>query len=272
LEIDQNSKQNFIYSIENLSTISNDETNQHFQKEKLDKIQDETCQLMKKLNFTEEVEFDHPKFCRILLLIEILNANNFDYDNLHVQFKIRLPKFCRILEGELNGTTHSTYKHHNVWNFGYCHSIIIDIDDEFMLSQKQVDSISISFEVISIDSTWDVERREGFCSMKIPLEKSKPIGEVELKCFRDLQGGSRFIDFLERFFLGGIHKKLTEFDDCSANLYGNQTISSGNIRVRLNKITQTKQSKRSYTKMKAIDEIINSYHQLSKSTKLTTEK
>lgn len=269
LEIDQNSKKNYAYSIENLSIISDEATSLQNQKETLEKVKDETCQLIKKLNLTEEVEFELPKFCRIVLLLEIVDATDFEFDNLHVQFAIKLPKFCRLVEGDLRGTTHSSYGARGKWNFGYCHSVIFDIDDEFLISQSKVDLVSFNFEVISSDSTWDIERREGLAALKIvALETTEDIGEIELNCYRDLQGGSKFMDFLERFFLGGIHKKLTESDDCTANLYGNQTVSSGKLRVKMQKIVQMNQSKRSYQRMRAIDEIINSYLKLSNSTKL----
>lgn len=273
LEIDQNSKQNYVYTIENLSIISDEAMSIQNQKEKLEKVKDETCKLMKKLNLTEEVDFEHPKFCRIVLLLEIVDASDFEFDNLHVQFAIKLPKFCRLVEGDLRGTTHSSYGKDGKWHFGYCHSVVFDIDDEFLISQSKIDTVSFNFEVISSDSTWEIERREGLAALKIAvLEKSEEIGELELKCYRDLQGGSKFMDFLERFFLGGIHKKLVEFDDCTANLYGNQTVSSGKLHVKIQKIVQMNQSKRSFQRMRAIDEIINKYIQLSNTTKLLTEK
>lgn len=272
LEIDQNSKQNYVYSIENLSIISDEAPPQKNQKEQLDKVKDETCQLMKKLNLTEEVDFEYPKFCRIVLLLEIVDGVNFEFDNLHVQFSIKLPKFCRLVEGNLRGSTHSSYAVNGKWNFGYCHSLMFDIDDEFLISQNKIDSIAFNFEVISRDSTWGIERREGLAAMKITaLEKSADFNEIELSCYRDLQGGSSFVDFLERFFLGGIHKKIVEFDDGASNLYGNKTVSSGKLRVKLQKIVQMKQPKRSFERMRVIDEIINSCVQSSKATKLVTE-
>lgn len=273
LEIDQNSKQNYVYSIENLSLIADEASTQKIHKEKLDKVKEETCSLLKKLNLTEEIDFDHPKFCRVVLLLEIVDATNFEFDNLHVQFAIKLPKFFRLIEGELQGSTHSSYAANGKWNFGYCHSIIFDVDDEFQLSQNQIDSIAFNFEVISSDATWEIERREGLAAIRIAaLEKSENVGEVELSCYRDLQGGGSFMDFLERFFLGGIHKKIVDFDDCTANLYGNQTVSSGRIRVKIQKIVQMKQPKRSHERMRAIDEIINSYMQLSRATRLVSEE
>lgn len=262
LEIDQNSKQMFVYVVENLSTTFSDETNQRVEKQKLEKIQEETCELMKKLNMSKDHNFTYPKFCRIVLMMEIIDACDFEFDNIHVRFHIKLPKFAKLVDGNLKGSTHSSVANENVWNFGFCHSLVFDIDDEFLMSKTNLDSIIIDFEVISIDSIWERERREGIASLKIPLEAKSSDKIKNISCFRDLQGGNSFIDFLERFFLGGIHK-THEFEDKngnSVNFYGNKTISTGSLRVKVQKVQQMKPSKRNNLKLKSIDEIISSYH------------
>lgn len=264
LEIDQNSKQLFVYFVENISATSNETTKQLAQTEKLNKIQEETCALMRKLSICKDDGFVYPKFCRIVLMLEIIDGQHFEYDNIHVQFNIILPNFIKLVEGKLAGATHSSFKNeHHFWNFGYCHSLVLDIDDEFLLSTSKLDSITINFEAISIDPLWERERREGISSLKIPLEGKRDVEVLELSCFRDLQGGSVWRDFLERFFLGGIHKTKM-FDHCQGgvvNLYGNKTISTGVLRVKIQKITQMKPLKRNFLHLKSIDEIISSYHQ-----------
>lgn len=218
---------------------------------------------MKKLNVSKDPDFEFPKFCRIVLMLEIVDGLGFEYDNLHVQFRIKLPKFVRLVDGALEGSTHSSLRNSELWNFGFCHSLVIDIDDEFSLSSSRLDSLAINFEVISIDPMWKRERREGIASLKLPIEDRNDGQIFELSCLRDLQGGSWFWDFLERFFLGGIHKTqmLDQNHDGIVNFYGNKTVSTGTLRVKVHKVTQTKISRRSYTKMKSIDEIITSYHQ-----------
>lgn len=263
LEIDQNSKQLFGYFVKNLSESFNDGTKQLAQKENLNKIQEETNELIKKLNISKDPDFVYPKFCRIVFLLEIIDGTNFEYDNIHVQFQIKLPKFVKVVEGALNGATHSSAKNGDVWNYGFCHSLVLDIDDEFLLSANKLDSVTINFEVISIDPTWERERREGIASYKMHLDggesNQKPIN---ISCCRDLQSGSWFVDFLERFFLGGIHKTTIhdQNQEGVTNFYGNQTVSTGSLRFKIQKITQLKPSKRSYANMKSIDEIISSYH------------
>lgn len=261
LEIDQNSKQSFGYNVENISLGFNEATKEQAEKEKLAKIQEETCELMKKLNISKDPQFVYPKFCRVVLLLEIIDGRNFEYENLHVQFDMKLPKFVKVVEGGLNGATHSSVGG-QVVNFGFCHCLVLDIDDEFSLSATKVDTITINFEVISIDQTWKRERREGIAQIKLPLLGKTNSEIFDLPCYRDLQGGSWIIDFFERFFLGGVHKTdiLDQMHDDSINFYGNKTISTGNIRLKVQKMTQTKVSKRSYDKMKTVDEIIRSYH------------
>ncbi|KAG5671250.1 hypothetical protein PVAND_001459 [Polypedilum vanderplanki] len=264
LEIDQNSKQMYTYCMENLSTTSNEMTQKIKQKQKLDELQEETCELMKKLSFSiKDQNFNFPKFCRIVLLMEIESARFFDHDNLHVQFKFKLPNFVRVIEGKVEGATHSSYKNEkNIWNFGYCHCLVIDIDDEFLISNSEMDKILINFDVISIDNLWQRERREGITSIKIPLEETSSNTEYNLQCFRELQGGSSFVDFLERFFLGGIRSiKYNEHAQQGAiNFYGNSTVTTGNLKVKVQQIRQIRQSYRKNLRIQSIDDIISSYH------------
>lgn len=261
VEIDQNSKQLFGYFIENISLGFNDATKKQKEKQRLKKIQQETSELMRKLNISKDPDFVCPKFCRVVLLLEIIDGTNFEFDNLHVQFEIKIPKCVKVVEGDLNGATHSSMKNGHTCNFGFCHCLVLDVDDEFSLSTSKVDTITFNFEVISIDSTWERERREGIATIKLPLLERNSSEIIELSCYRDLQGGSWIRDFLERFFLGGIHKtQMLDQKQDIVNFYGNKTVSTGVLRLKVAKITQLEMSKRSYAKMKSVDEVISSYH------------
>jgi hypothetical protein len=264
LEIDQNSRQIYTFHMENLSLINNEATLKQKQQQILKNVQDESCELMKKLkvNLRNEMSQNVPKFCRIILMMEIIDGKHFEFDNIHVQFEIKIPKFVKIVEGILDGTTHSSYKNDDgSWNFGYCHCIVLDIDDELM-STKELDLIKIHFDVISIDSMWKRERREGISSIKIPLKPFKSVYNFQLQCYRDLQGNNSLIDFIERFFLGGIRdvKYLNHTQKDVNNFYGNQTISTGILNVKVQQIQQIKNSYRQNVKMQSIDEVIESYH------------
>lgn len=263
LEIDQDSKQIYYYFIENLSATSNEATEKVKKKQRLDNLQTETQELIKKMSLNiRDQSFNCPKFCRIVYMLEIISAKDFEFDNLHVQFKIKFPKFVKIVEGLQEAATHSSFRNESSWNFGYCHALIIEIDDEFSLSSSQLDLIEINFEVISIDAVWGRERSEGIASVKMPINSTKNIQEFTLKCFRDLQGCNWIIDSLERFFLGGI--RSTRFHNYSqdgvTNFYGNQTVSTGTLNIKIQQIKQIKTSQRHNLKMQTIEEIINCYH------------
>ncbi len=79
-----------------------------------------------------------PKFYRILLLLEIVKGKGFEYDNIHVQYELKLPKYVKVLEGkdELVGSTHSSLKYDGSWNFGHCHCLTLDIENELDVSEE----------------------------------------------------------------------------------------------------------------------------------------
>lgn len=261
LEIDRKCKQIFGYTVENLSTNVREIANQLVRQEKLNKIQDETCELMKKLRVSKDYNFAHPKFCRVVLLLEIIEVREFGFDNIHVRYAIKLPKYAKIIDGQLTGSSHSSNKQGNIWKIGHCHSLVVDIDDEFLVSTFKLDPLSITFEVISIDPIWERERREGIGSFKLYLNSRSDGDVVEILCFRDLQNGSWFADFIERFFLGGIHKTVGQSRlEIDSNFYGNQTVATGVLAVKMQKIIQTKLWKKNYLQMQSVDEIITSYH------------
>lgn len=263
LEIDQDSKQIYSYFIENLSTTTNEANKQMKKKKKIDELHTETKELMKKMSLNiRDQNFFYPKFCRLIFMLEIISARDFEFDNIHVRFMVKIPKFVKVVEGILEASTHSSIRKDDTWNIGYCHSLILDIDDEFFMSSTHLDLIEINFEVISIDSLWGRERNEGIACIKIPLNSTKSAQEANLKCFRDLQGGSWISDFLQRFFLGGLRNSrfFNHTQNGVVNLYGNQTVSTGMLQVKIQQIKQIKMSQRHQLKMHTIEEIINCYH------------
>jgi hypothetical protein len=247
--------------MENTSKVSNKATKKLKQKQKLDELVNETGDIMKKMmDFTKDHEaINFPKH-RILLLIEIINAENFQYDNIHVQYEIKLPKNMKLVEGALEGSTHSSFRgDENIWHFGYCCSLVFDIDDEFSLLSIESEKIAIIFNVVSIDSLWHRERHEGTSSLNLPLQCLTRNTEFDLECFRYLHNGSLLRDMLERFFLGGI--RSTNCDQSKAyNLYGNSTVSTGRLKIKIQQIKQTQNSNFINTRLQSVDKIIESYH------------
>lgn len=89
------------------------------------------------MSLKNDQDFKIPKYHRVLLLLEIVKGQDFEYDNIHVQFEINLPKYVKVVEGldELAGSTHSSLKYENSWNFGHCHCLTLDIEDELDVSE-----------------------------------------------------------------------------------------------------------------------------------------
>lgn len=129
--------------------------------------------------------------------------------------------------------------------------------------------MSINFELISVDRWWQRERREGLTQFQISLDQSLSC-DKKLHCFRDLQGNNNFVDFLERYFFGGIYENSYTIEhkkDGVVNRYGNQTKSTGSINIRVYLLKQVRASlvnksslKHEYNqKFPTIDDVIEEY-------------
>ncbi|CAG9807981.1 unnamed protein product [Chironomus riparius] len=260
LEIDQNSKQMYTYYIENISKVSNKATKKLKQKQKLDEIVKETGDIMKKMIDIKKNQesFNFPKH-RILLLLEIVSAENFENDNIHVQYEIKLPYNIKLVEGVLNGSTHSSFMNQSIWHFGYCASIVIDIEDEVSLLSMESEKLALIFNVVSIDSLWHREKHEGIASLNIPLQFQLRNTEFDLECFRYLHNESLLTDLLERFFLGGI-RSINHNPTKAHNRYGNSTVSTGKLKIKIQQIRQTQNLNFINTRLQSVDKIIESYH------------
>lgn len=260
LEIDQNSKQMYTYFMENISKVSNKTTKKLKQKQKLDELVNETSDIMKKMmDFTKNHEAISLPKNRILLLLEIITAEMFEYDNIHVQYEIKLPNNMKLVEGFLEGSTHSSFRNGKIWHFGYCTSLVLDIEDEVSLLPMECEKLVIKFNIVSIDSLWNRERHEGNASLTVPLDCLSTNINFNLECFRYLHNGSLFGDLLERFFLGGI-KSINYNPTKVNNLYGNATVSTGKLKIKIQQIKQTQNSNFINTRLQSVDKIIESYH------------
>lgn len=70
-----------------------------------------------------------PKRCtRVSVCIEIETAKHFDYDCIHVIYRVVAPNRCEIIDdSERTGSTHSSQRNSltGVWLIGYCHELNI---------------------------------------------------------------------------------------------------------------------------------------------------
>lgn len=169
---------------------------------------------------------------RFLVLLEIQSASFFEYENLHIRYKISIPDRFILEEGELMGSTHSSVSLNSIWKFGHCFQFAI-------LSSTKVpinENFTIYLEAISIDS-WTRERPEGFAFYTIELRPQQI--QVEIPCFRVDYG---LLERIERFFIGGRrHFDLEKFcsgNDGMLNRYHTKTISTGSLIMQCQIIMQ----------------------------------
>lgn len=81
-----------------------------------------------------------PRRCtQIFLFLEIISAEDFEYDNLHVRYCVRLPERCEFVvdtDGTINephvGSTHSVKKSQDgQWKFGFCYELCILCSEDY---------------------------------------------------------------------------------------------------------------------------------------------
>lgn len=91
-----------------------------------------------------------PRRCtNIYLFLEIVSAEDFEYDNIHVRYRVIVPDRCEIIEdtNEIDapagntsdmklyvGSTHSSYKSSSIdgqWYFGFCYELCILCKDDY---------------------------------------------------------------------------------------------------------------------------------------------
>lgn len=132
-EIDSDTKHMFHYAMENLSE-DYDHDDEQIKKEI------EVISHLKNLSFTSPSAFHiPPKRCaNVLLFLEIESAECFEYDNIHVRYDIVLPKRCELLDGMLQGSTHSCRSgaSQERFNVGYCHELMILCNADYQWDGK----------------------------------------------------------------------------------------------------------------------------------------
>lgn len=145
---------------------------------------------------------------RVSLLLQLHEAQYFEYPNIHVRYYINLPPHA-IIEPvhasdpfPLRGATASCLGRGPVGrlvaNLSHCWQLTVLCDE----AHQPEELLHIYFEVISIDS-WQRERCEGYahfsCALLAPLP-SKLAKGIRLQCIRPL---GNWLDALNRYFIGG---------------------------------------------------------------------
>lgn len=132
-EIDSDTKHMFHYAIENLS-------DDHDHDEEQIKQEIEVISHLRNLSITSPSAFHiPPKRCaNVMLFLEIESAECFEYDNIHVRYNIVLPNRCELLDGLIEGSTHSCRKGalQKRFNVGYCHELMILCNTDYQWDGK----------------------------------------------------------------------------------------------------------------------------------------
>lgn len=215
-------------------------------------------------------------------MFEIISADGFEYDNIHVRYTINKPVRFDVINGEIEGSTHSSMQKDNHWKIGHLHNLVIKFKfDENNLNFRQ-DSIQILYEIISIDR-WGTERTEGRTFLNIPIQSG--IFSDNLNCFREvygnfvydkfhrlLVGGRRQFNMID--FIGGVGRVVEEDEEevSRLNRYGTVTKSTGSLNIKRQVVIQKhtdftedfrKQKKLIHSKIRKasnkIDEVLSTY-------------
>lgn len=213
----------------------------------------------------------------IHFMFEIISADGFEYDNIHVRYTINKPVRFDVVNGEIEGSTHSSKQKDNNWKIGHLHNLVLKYKLDENNSNMRQDFIKISYEIISIDR-WGTERTEGRTFLNIPIQSG--IFTDNLNCFREVYGNFIY-DKFHRLLVGGRREfNMIDFIGGGAggvtrlNRYGTVTKSTGTLRVKRQVVIQKhpdliedyrKQKRAVYSKIKKattkVDEVLSTYRQ-----------
>ncbi|XP_016521652.1 tectonic-like complex member MKS1 [Poecilia formosa] len=157
------------------------------------------------LNSLVGQDFEMPPvgILRYLLHGEIVSANNFEYDNLYINFFMELPNNWSSLPFQsMSGVTQTcrtkSLGKENVAFFSYPFSF-----EAFYMSEKENEELIpqwpvLYFKVLSLDF-WQRYRTEGYGYLLFPAKPGKHT--VTCHTWRPVQTGT--VSALRRFFIGG---------------------------------------------------------------------
>lgn len=88
-----------------------------------------------------------PKRCtRVSVCIEIETAKHFEYDSIHVKYRVVTPNRCECInDNERSGSTHSSQRNslNGVWLIGYCHELDLLCHHDYRLDGECAAYLSI---------------------------------------------------------------------------------------------------------------------------------
>ncbi|VVC87340.1 unnamed protein product, partial [Leptidea sinapis] len=196
--------------------------------------------------------------------LEIVLAENFEMDNIYIEYYIKLPdgvECNNVLQGRTH-VTKSTKTANRRWLYGHT----VDLEFEVSLNDDP-QPIRIFLEVISVD-WWGRHRTEGYSRLSLTLA---PGAHLErLSCSRpsemnDVVAESR------RFFIGGCHllDDLNVLDSHNLQDADFKLVSTGTVLVRWSCISQTRMMRQapldSSAVLEGVDAVLKQY-KLAKAT------
>ncbi|XP_017005324.2 tectonic-like complex member Mks1 [Drosophila takahashii] len=152
------------------------------------------------------LQFEMPpkRMRRICLLLELQEAQHFEYPNIHVRYYLR-PPANTIHEGsDLQGATATCRNAGDLRlaRLGHCWQVELLCEEQ----HRPEDLLHLYFEVISIDG-WQRERCEGYAHYALSLTSALARDSVRLQCIRPV---GNWLDALNRYFIGG--RRLFDFE------------------------------------------------------------
>ncbi|XP_019622108.1 PREDICTED: Meckel syndrome type 1 protein-like [Branchiostoma belcheri] len=193
----------------------------------------------------EQFEMPPPGILRLNLYGEIVSARNFEYDNLHINFFLELPKNWTSDHGQqLSGVTHTVTTKvegkDNVAYFSYPFEYEVFFRNETEDDMPQWPLLFL--QVLSVDS-WQRYRTEGYGYCGVP--SAPGVHHKTVHTWRPV--GNSLVDPMRRFFIGGSPELEdptytavpTTFDGQRLSKFGFRTESSGSIQIKLYCVQQS---------------------------------
>lgn len=93
----------------------------------------------------------------VCLCLQIESAENFSYDHIHVKFRFIVPNKCSVIDGDIEGSTHSTWRQRSrngCWLIGFCHELNILCEHDYQFNgerlQYSLPSIKCDLNTLSL--------------------------------------------------------------------------------------------------------------------------
>ncbi|CAG9770212.1 unnamed protein product [Ceutorhynchus assimilis] len=254
IKIHNDQEKVFTYFIENSSNNMSESIDAN-EKTLIKKIQNCQSHLKSQL-FADPFTIPPINKLYLFVFLEICSGKYFEHPEIYVQYSIDLPEAwsspkADILNGRTNICTAKDEK--GLVHFGFCLETFLEYNLGNLKEEEIPKSPTIYFEIMSKDS-WDRYRTEGLCYLNLPISRSGTL-KYDLNCFRfttkspagemkrffigDYQnyGDVRWIGGLDNHIIGELKGELDTF----LNKYGTETVSTGELNVRINIVHQSQE-------------------------------